>query len=40
MHAAVVRERIAITGVRLAGLLNRALGAQSLQTSARVELFP
>ena len=28
MHAPVVRERIAMAGVRLAGLLNRALGAQ------------
>jgi hypothetical protein len=28
-HAAVARERIAMAGVRLAGLLNRALGDQS-----------
>jgi hypothetical protein len=28
-HAAIVRERIAMAGVRLAGLLNRALGAHS-----------
>ena len=27
-HGPVVRERIAMAGVRLAGLLNRALGAQ------------
>jgi hypothetical protein len=28
-HAWIVRERIAMAGVRLAGLLNRALGDQS-----------
>ena len=29
MHASIARERIAMAGVRLAGLLNRALGVQS-----------
>jgi hypothetical protein len=29
MHAPIARERIAMAGVRLAGLLNRALGDQS-----------
>ena len=28
-HAQIARERIAMAGVRLAGLLNRALGVQS-----------
>ena len=28
-HASIARERIAMAGVRLAGLLNRALGDQS-----------
>jgi hypothetical protein len=28
-HAPIARERIAMAGVRLAGLLNRALGEQS-----------
>jgi hypothetical protein len=37
-HAPVVRQRIAMAGVRLAGLLNRALGAQSPATSPRAEL--
>jgi hypothetical protein len=38
-HAPEVRQRIAMAGVRLAGLLNRALGAQSPQTSPRAELL-
>jgi hypothetical protein len=38
-HAPVVRERIAMAGVRLAGLLNRALGAQSTETSLRTEML-
>jgi hypothetical protein len=29
IHAPIARERIAMAGVRLAGLLNRALGDQS-----------
>jgi hypothetical protein len=39
IHAAVVRKRIAMAGVRLAGLLNRALGAQPPETSLRAELL-
>jgi hypothetical protein len=38
-HAPVVRERIAMAGVRLAGLLNQALGAQSPETSLRTEML-
>jgi hypothetical protein len=38
-HASVVRERIAMAGVRLAGLLNRALGAQSPEIGLRAELL-
>jgi S1/P1 Nuclease len=36
-HVPVVRERIAMAGVRLAGLLNQALGAQTPETSLRTE---
>ena len=39
MHAPVVRQRIAMAGVRLAGLLNRALGDQSPEAVLRVELL-
>ena len=39
MHAPVVRQRIAMAGVRLAGLLNRALGDQSPETALRAELL-
>ena len=39
MHAPVVRERIAMAGVRLAGLLNRALGAQTPEIGLRAELL-
>jgi S1/P1 Nuclease len=39
MHAPVVRERIAMAGVRLAGLLNRALGEQSPAAVLRAELL-
>jgi hypothetical protein len=39
MHAPVVRKRIAMAGVRLAGLLNRALGAQTPEPSPRAELL-
>jgi hypothetical protein len=38
-HAPVVRERIAKAGVRLAGLLNRALGDQSPVSNLRAELI-
>lgn len=38
-HVPVVRERIAMAGVRLAGLLNRALEAQSPETSLRTEML-
>jgi S1/P1 Nuclease len=34
MHAPIARQRIAMAGVRLAGLLNRALGDQSLERRA------
>jgi hypothetical protein len=30
MHASIARERIAMAGVRLAGLLRRALGDRAL----------
>jgi hypothetical protein len=39
MHAPVARERIAMAGVRLAGLLNQALGDQGPETSLRAELL-
>ena len=39
MHAPVVRQRIAMAGTRLAGLLNRALGDQSPETALRAELL-
>jgi hypothetical protein len=39
MHAPVVRARIAMAGVRLAGLLNRALGDQSPEAALRAELL-
>jgi S1/P1 Nuclease len=39
MHASVVRERIAMAGVRLAGLLNRALGDQRPETTLRAEML-
>jgi hypothetical protein len=38
-HAPVVRERMAMAGVRLGGLLNQALGAPSLETSLRTEML-
>jgi S1/P1 Nuclease len=38
-HAPVVRERITMAGVRLAGLLNRALGDQGPETALRAELL-
>ena len=38
-HAAVARERIAMAGVRLAGLLNQALGDQVPPTSLKAELL-
>jgi S1/P1 Nuclease len=38
-HVPVVRERIAMASVRLAGLLNRALGAPSPETSLRTEML-
>jgi S1/P1 Nuclease len=38
-HAPVVRERIAMAGVRLAGLVNRALGDQRSEISLRAELL-
>ena len=38
-HAPTVRRRIAMAGVRLAGLLNNALGAQSPETSLRTEML-
>jgi hypothetical protein len=38
-HATVVRQRIAMAGVRLAGLLNQALGAPSPETSLRTEML-
>jgi hypothetical protein len=38
-HAPVVRERIAMAGVRLAGLLNQALGAPSPETSLRTDML-
>jgi S1/P1 Nuclease len=38
-HAPIVRERIAMAGVRLAGLLNQALGAPSPETSLRTDML-
>ena len=38
-HAPTVRRRIAMAGVRLAGLLNNALGVQSPETSLRTEML-
>jgi S1/P1 Nuclease len=38
-HAPVVRERMVMAGVRLGGLLNRALGAQTPETSLRTEML-
>jgi hypothetical protein len=38
-HAQVVRERMVMAGVRLGGLLNRALGAQTPETSLRTEML-
>lgn len=38
-HAPIVRERIAMAGVRLAGLLNQALGDQAAERSLRAELL-
>jgi S1/P1 Nuclease len=38
-HAGVVRERIAKAGVRLAGLLNQALGDQAAETGLKAELL-
>jgi hypothetical protein len=38
-HVPVVRERMAMAGVRLAGLLNQALGAQTPETSLRTEML-
>lgn len=38
-HAPVVRERIAMAGIRLAGLLNRALGDQARKTGLKAELL-
>jgi hypothetical protein len=38
-HAPVVRERIAMAGVRLAGLLNSALGDQRREAALRTELL-
>jgi hypothetical protein len=37
IHAPVARERIAMAGVRLAELLNRALGDQAPEVSLRAE---
>ena len=39
MHAPIARERIAMAGVRLAGLLNQALGDQAPELSLRAELL-
>ena len=38
-HTPVARERIAMAGVRLAGLINRALGDQAPETSLKAELL-
>jgi hypothetical protein len=38
-HMPVVRERLAMAGVRLAGLLNQALGAPSPETSLRTDML-
>jgi hypothetical protein len=38
-HAPVVRERMVMAGVRLGGLLNQALGAQTPETSLRTEML-
>jgi hypothetical protein len=38
-HAPIARERIAMAGVRLAGLINRALGDQRPETSLRAQLL-
>jgi hypothetical protein len=38
-HAAVARERIAMAGVRLAGLLNQALGDHAPLTSPKADLL-
>jgi hypothetical protein len=38
-HAPIARERIAMAGVRLAGLLNQALGDQAPEVSLRAELL-
>ena len=38
-HPQEVHQRIVMAGVRLAGLLNRALGDQSLETSPSAELL-
>ena len=38
-HAPVARERIAKAGVRLAGLLNQALGDAAPETSLKTELL-
>jgi S1/P1 Nuclease len=39
LHAPVVRARIAMAGVRLAGLLNRALGDQRPEAALKTELL-
>ena len=38
-HAPIARERIAMAGVRLAGLINRALGEQAPEISLKAELL-
>jgi hypothetical protein len=38
-HAPVVRQRIAMAGVRLAGLLDEALGDRSPEAALRAELL-
>ena len=38
-HASIARERIAMAGVRLAGLLNRALGEHAPEVSLRTALL-
>ena len=38
-HAPIVRERMVMAGVRLAGLLNQALGADTPETSLRTEML-
>jgi S1/P1 Nuclease len=38
-YTAVARKRIAMAGVRLAGLINRALGDQAAETSLKAELL-